>query len=35
MTDIGPGQAVMIPPNFRGSFEVLQTLRKHFVIVEK
>ncbi|KAB0581559.1 DUF861 domain-containing protein [Ideonella dechloratans] len=35
VTDIGPGQAVMIPPNFRGSFEVLQTLRKHFVIVEK
>lgn len=35
VTDVGPGQAVVIPPNFRGSFEVLEPLRKHFVIVEK
>jgi len=34
-TEVGPGQAVMIPPNFRGSFEVLEALRKHFVIIEK
>ena len=30
----GPGQAVVIPPNFRGSFEVVEAVRKHFVIIE-
>jgi uncharacterized cupin superfamily protein len=34
-TDVGPGQAVVIPAGFRGSFEVLEKLRKHFVIVER
>lgn len=31
----GPGQAVVLPPGFRGSFEVLERMRKHFVIVER
>ena len=32
-TEAGPGEALVIPAGFAGSFEVLQTLRKHFVIV--
>ena len=32
-TEAGPGEAVVIPAGFAGSFEVLQPLRKHFVIV--
>ncbi|MFZ2987555.1 cupin domain-containing protein [Ideonella sp.] len=35
VVEVGPGQAVMIPANFRGSFEVLTPMRKHFVIIEK
>ena len=35
VTEIGPGQAVMIPPGFRGSFEVVEALRKHFVILDR
>ncbi|MEK8044854.1 MAG: cupin [Burkholderiales bacterium PBB6] len=35
VTDIGPGQAVIIPANFQGSFEVLERVRKHFVVVEQ
>lgn len=35
VTEAGPGEAVVIPPAFAGSFEVLETLRKHFVIVVK
>lgn len=31
----GPGQAVVLPPGFEGSFEVVERLRKHFVIVER
>lgn len=31
----GPGQAVFLPPNFKGSFEVVERMRKHFVIVER
>lgn len=34
-TEAGPGEALVIPPAFAGSFEVLETLRKHFVIVVK
>ena len=34
-TDIGPGQAVVIPAGFQGSFEVLERVRKHFVVVER
>ena len=32
-TEAGPGEALVIPAGFAGSFEVLQALRKHFVIV--
>jgi uncharacterized protein len=32
-TECGPGEALVIPAGFAGSFEVLETLRKHFVIV--
>lgn len=32
--EFGPGQAVVLPPLFKGSFEVLETMRKHFVIVD-
>jgi len=32
-TEAGPGEARVIPAGFAGSFEVLETLRKHFVIV--
>jgi len=32
-TEAGPGEALVIPAGFRGSFEVLETMRKHFVIV--
>lgn len=34
-TEAGPGEAVVIPPSFTGSFEVLEAMRKHFVIVVK
>lgn len=33
-TEAGPGQAVRIPAGFTGSFEVLETLTKVYVIVE-
>ena len=32
-TEAGPGEALVIPAGFAGSFEVVETLRKHFVIV--
>ena len=32
-TEAGPGEALVIPAGFAGSFEVLERLRKHFVIV--
>ena len=32
-TEAGPGEALVILAGFAGSFEVLETLRKHFVIV--
>ena len=31
--EAGPGEAVVIPAGFRGSFEVLQTLTKTYAIV--
>ena len=34
VTDIGPGQACVIPPGFVGEFEVVEPVRKHFVVVE-
>ena len=33
--EIGPGEAALIPAGFRGSFEVLERVRKHFVVVER
>jgi uncharacterized cupin superfamily protein len=33
VTDVGPGEAIVIPAGFAGSFEVTERLRKHFVIV--
>lgn len=32
-TEVGPGQAAVIPAGFVGSFEVLERVRKHFVVV--
>lgn len=32
--DIGPGQGGVIPPGFEGEFEVLEAVRKHFVLVD-
>ena len=34
LEEAGPGQAIHIPPGFTGSFEVLETLTKVYVIVE-
>ncbi|RZU38228.1 hypothetical protein EV700_2806 [Fluviicoccus keumensis] len=31
---IGPGEAAIIPPGFTGVFEVLEAVRKYYVIVE-
>jgi len=31
--EAGPGEALVIPAGFAGEFEVLEPLRKHFVIV--
>ncbi len=35
VTDIGPGEAAVIPGGFQGSFEVLEPVRKHFVVVTR
>lgn len=32
--DIGPGQGAVIPPGFEGEFEVLEPVRKQFVLVD-
>jgi uncharacterized cupin superfamily protein len=32
--EAGPGEAIFIPPGFRGSFEVLETLTKTYAIVD-
>jgi uncharacterized cupin superfamily protein len=32
--DIGPGQGGVIPPGFEGEFEVLEPVRKQFVLVD-
>ena len=32
--DIGPGEGGVIPPGFEGEFEVLEPVRKHFVLVD-
>lgn len=33
-TEVGPGEGAVIPPGFRGEFEVLEPVRKQFVLVE-
>lgn len=33
-TEVGPGQGAVIPPGFEGEFEVLEPVRKQFVVVE-
>lgn len=33
-TDVGPGESAVIPAGFQGAFEVLEPVRKHFVVVE-
>lgn len=33
--EAGPGDALVIPAGFRGVFEVLEPIRKHYVIVER
>lgn len=32
--DFGPGEAGVIPAGFEGEFEVIEPVRKHFVVVE-
>lgn len=33
--DAGPGQALVIPAGFQGVFEVLEPVKKHYVIVQR
>lgn len=33
--EAGPGDAMVIPAGFRGVFEVVEPMRKHYVIVER
>lgn len=33
--DFGPGDACVIPGGFTGLFEVIETVRKHFVFIER
>ena len=33
-TEVGPGQGAVIPPGFEGEFEVLEPVRKQFVLVD-
>lgn len=33
--EFGPGEAGIIPAGFTGTFEVLEAVRKHYVIVEQ
>ena len=34
-TEVSAGQGAVIPSGFQGAFEVLQPVRKHFVVVER
>ncbi|KAF0813256.1 hypothetical protein IGB42_02184 [Andreprevotia sp. IGB-42] len=34
VTEIGPGEAAVIPAGFAGQFEVLEAVEKYFVVVE-
>ena len=33
-TEVGPGQGAVIPPGFEGEFEVVEAVRKQFVLVD-
>ena len=33
--EFGPGDAGVIPAGFRGQFEVLEAVRKHYVVVQR
>ena len=33
--EYGPGDAGVVPSGFEGSFEVLEAVRKHFVVVDR
>jgi uncharacterized cupin superfamily protein len=35
VAEFGPGDACIIPAGFTGSFEVLEAVRKHYVLVER
>ena len=35
ITEVGPGESAVIPAEFSGIFEVLETVVKHFVVVER
>jgi uncharacterized cupin superfamily protein len=34
-TEFGPGDAAVIPSGFTGTFEVLESVRKHYVLIER
>lgn len=34
-SEFGPGEAGVIPGGFIGTFEVLETVRKHYVVLER
>jgi uncharacterized cupin superfamily protein len=33
--EAGPGEAMVIPAGFKGVFEVVEPMRKHYVVVER
>lgn len=35
VTDVKAGEAAVIPAGFEGSFEVVERVRKHFVLIER
>jgi uncharacterized protein len=35
VADIGPGESLVIPAGFRGTFAVIKPVRKHYMIVER
>ncbi|MYM84571.1 DUF861 domain-containing protein [Duganella sp. FT50W] len=35
IAEAGPGDALVIPANFKGVFEVVEPVRKHYVIVDR
>lgn len=35
ITEVGPGEAAIIPAGFEGVFEVIEPVRKHFVVIDR